>query len=181
MPLSFLNPGLLFGAAAAALPVIIHFLSRRRVRRQPFSDLRFLGEVKAQQARSLGIRRWLLLLLRVLALLLVALAVAGPRWGGLAVGGGRAVLFVVDTSASMAAQTAEGSRLDEARRATAEMIAALPPGAAVQVLTAGGDVTLAADPIGGAPNGGQIRRAGRHFRRHGCTAAHSRCRAPPHR
>ena len=79
MPLSFMNPSLLFGAAAAALPIIIHFLSRRRVRRLPFSDLRFLDEVQSRQARSLGIRRWLLLLLRVLAILLVALAAAGPR------------------------------------------------------------------------------------------------------
>jgi len=140
MPLSFLNPALLFGTLAASLPVIIHFLSRRRVQRRFFSDLRFLDEVQARQARSLGIRRWLLLLLRVLILLLVALGVAGPRWGGLAVGGGRAVLFVVDTSASMATQTAEGTRLDEARLVTADMIASLPPGAAVQVLTAGGRV-----------------------------------------
>ena len=141
MPLSFLNPALLFGTLAASLPVLIHFLSRRRVRRRPFSDLRFLDEVQARQARSLGIRRWLLLLLRVLALLLVALGTAGPRWGGLAVGGGRAVLFVVDTSASMATQTGAGTRLDEARRVTANMIASLPPGAAVQILVAGGGVT----------------------------------------
>ena len=45
MPISFLNPGLLFGAAAAALPVILHFLSRRRARREAFSDLRFLEEM----------------------------------------------------------------------------------------------------------------------------------------
>ena len=62
MPISFLNPALLFGALASALPIIIHFLSRRRVQKQPFSDLRFLAEVRSRQARSLGVRRWLLLL-----------------------------------------------------------------------------------------------------------------------
>ncbi len=74
MPLVFANPALLLGALAAAVPVIIHFLSRRKVQRKKFSDLRFLDEVQAKQARSLGIRRWLLLLLRVLAILLIALA-----------------------------------------------------------------------------------------------------------
>jgi hypothetical protein len=138
MPLSFLNPSLLFGTAAAALPIIIHFLSRRRVQRQLFSDLRFLDEVQSRQARSLGIRRWLLLLLRVLAILLVALAAAGPRWGGVGTSSGdRSVLFIIDTSASMGTQMAEGIRLDEALLACEEMIRALPGGAAVQVITAG--------------------------------------------
>ncbi|MFO7610173.1 MAG: BatA domain-containing protein [Candidatus Krumholzibacteriia bacterium] len=137
MPLFFGNPGLLFGAFAAALPVLIHFLSRRRVRQVPFSDLRFLDEVQARQARSLGVRRWLLLLLRVLAVLLVALAAAAPRWGGLAATGTRAVLLVVDTSASMGTQTGQGTRLDEAVADCRRLLAALPPGAEVQVIAAG--------------------------------------------
>jgi hypothetical protein len=137
MPVSFGNPGLLFGAFAAALPVIIHFLSRRRVRRVPFSDLRFLDEVQARRARSLGIRRWLLLLLRVLAILMVALAAAAPRWGGLASTGSRTVLMVVDTSASMATRTDEGSRLDAARADARALLAALPQDAEIQVLAAG--------------------------------------------
>ncbi len=137
MPVSFGNPALLFGAFAAALPVLIHFLSRRRVRRLPFSDLRFLDEVQARQARSLGVRRWLLLLLRVLAILLVALAAAAPRWGGLASAGTRSVLFVVDTSASMGTQTADGTRLAAAVADCRSLLAALPGDASVQVITAG--------------------------------------------
>ena len=138
MPLSFLNPSLLFGTAAAALPIIIHFLSRRRVQRRPFSDLRFLDEVQSRQARSLGIRRWLLLMLRVLAILLVALAAAGPRWGGVGTASGdRSVLFIVDTSASMGTQMDEGTRLDAALRACEGIIRVLPGTAAVQVITAG--------------------------------------------
>jgi hypothetical protein len=138
MPLSFLNPSLLFGTAAAALPIIIHFLSRRRVQRRPFSDLRFLDEVQSRQARSLGIRRWLLLLLRVLAILLVALAAAGPRWGGVGTASGdRSVLFIIDTSASMGTQTEAGTRLDETLQACEAMIRALPGAAAVQIITAG--------------------------------------------
>ena len=138
MPISFLNPTLLFGALAAALPVIIHFLSRRRVQRRRFSDLRFLDEVQARQARSLGLRRWLLLLLRVLAILCIAFAAAGPRWGGLGTGSGaQSVLFIIDTSASMGTGQEVGTRLDEAVRACADMMRALPGDTAVQVLVAG--------------------------------------------
>ncbi|HPF71781.1 MAG TPA: VWA domain-containing protein, partial [Candidatus Krumholzibacteria bacterium] len=127
----------LFGAFAAALPVIIHFLSRRRVRRVPFSDLRFLDESQSARARSLGVRRWLLLLLRVLAVLLLALASAAPRWGGLAAAGSRAVLLIVDTSASMGTQTAGGTRLAEAVSDARALLAALPGDTAVQIIAAG--------------------------------------------
>jgi len=158
MPLSFLNPSLLFGTAAAALPIIIHFLSRRRVRRQRFSDLRFLDEVQSRQARSLGIRRWLLLLLRVLAILLVALAAAGPRWGGVGTtSGDRSVLFVLDTSASMGTQMESGIRLDAALQACEQMIRALPKSAAVQIITSGsGTAPLFGDwlPAGAGAAGG---------------------------
>lgn len=139
MPISFANPALLFGALAAALPVIIHLISRRKVQRRLFSDLRFLDEVQARSSRSLGVKRWLLLLLRVLALLLIALAAAQPRWGGVAAAGrgARSVLFVLDSSASMQTTWRNGTRFDAARGSLAEMIRALPDGASVQVITAG--------------------------------------------
>ncbi len=155
MPISFANPLLLFGALGASLPVIIHFLSRRRVRRRMFSDLRFLSEVQARQARSLGIRRWILLLLRVLAILCLVLAVAGPRWGGVSGGAqDRSVLFVIDTSASMNTQMERGTRLDAAVDACRAMITSLPGQTTVQVIAAGGEIRpLFADwlPAGSVP------------------------------
>lgn len=139
MPLSFLNPGLLLGAVAAALPVVLHFLSRRRARRERFSDLRFLEQARAGQARALGVRRWLLLLLRVLALLLVVAGAAGPRWGGLggADAGGGSYLLVVDASASAGARRGAGTVLDAVRRDAADLVRQLPAGATVQVIVAG--------------------------------------------
>lgn len=142
MPLSFANPALLFGALAATLPVIIHFLSRRKVRREKFSDLRFLTEVQARQTRRLSTRRWLLLLLRVLAVLLLTFAVAGPRWGGLGGGlAGHSVLMVLDTSASMGTQEEDGTRLQQAARDGARMLRMLPESTPIQILTAGAVVT----------------------------------------
>jgi hypothetical protein len=139
MPVVFSNPALLLGALAAGVPVLIHFLSLRKVRQQPFSDLRFLTEVQSRQARSLGVRRWLLLLMRVLAILLIALAVAGPRWGGMVTAGqgSRSLLFVIDTSASMNTQTDRGARLDQALEICRHMMDSLPDQTTVQVITSG--------------------------------------------
>lgn len=139
MPLSFLNPGLLFGAAAAAVPLLLHLLQRRRVREIAFSDLRFLEEVKARRSRALGVRRWLLLLLRMLAILLVVAAAAGPRLGGRdgAAPAPAALLVVLDTSASMRTEQDRGTRFDAALAAAADAVASLPAGAVVQVVLAG--------------------------------------------
>ncbi|MBD3222433.1 VWA domain-containing protein [bacterium] len=138
MPLSFLNPALLVGLAAAAVPVIIHFLSQRRLRRVAFSDLRFLREEEAHQARRRGMRRWLLMLLRILIIACLVLAAARPHWGGLPGGGGRATLFVVDASASMQVQLDDGRRaFDAAIALVGEMMGALPADASVQAIAAG--------------------------------------------
>ena len=145
MPVTFANPALLAGAAAAAVPILIHLLSRRRVRRTPFSDLRFLEAVQAQQARSLNLRRWLLLMLRVLIIICLVLGVAQPRVSGLAAlpEGARAVIFILDASASMQTQHQEGTRFTIAKETCAEMIGSLPAGSEVQVLVAG----PAAEPL----------------------------------
>ena len=137
MPLTFLNPALLLGLLAAGVPVIIHFLRRRR-RRVAFSDLRFLQAAEIRQARRRGIQRWLLLLLRVLIVSCLALAAARPHWGGLPGGGSRAVLFILDASASMQAQAADGrSRFETAVALAGEMLGSLPGETQAQVLVAG--------------------------------------------
>ncbi|MDY0110789.1 MAG: BatA and WFA domain-containing protein [Candidatus Krumholzibacteria bacterium] len=141
MPLTFLNPALLFGLLGAAVPVIIHFLSRRRARRVAFSDLRFLRAAEAQQARRRGIQRWLLLCLRVLIIGCLALAAARPHWGGLPGSGGRAVLFLLDASASMQAQQPDGqTRFAAAVALAGDMIQSLPGDATVHAVLAGATV-----------------------------------------
>lgn len=141
MPLSFLNPALLFGALAAAVPIVLHLLNRRRIRDIPFSDLRFLEEVQVHRSRSLGLRRLLLLLLRVLAILLIALAVARPRLAGIAPGesGRVSLLLIVDASASMQTAGDQDARFASAVAYAATAVEALPGGSEVQVLLASDD------------------------------------------
>jgi len=138
MPVTFLNPGLLLGAAAAAVPIVLHLLNRRRVREIRFSDLRFLEEVQVQRSRSLGLHRLLLLLLRVLAILLIALAVARPRLAGLAPGeaGDVSMLVVLDASASMQTAGEAGTRFAAAVDYAATTAADLAGGGEIQVLLA---------------------------------------------
>src|SRR5512136_3009139 len=83
-----MNPLYLLGLLAAALPIIIHLLTRRRPRERAFPSLEFLTEVNQSEIRRLRLKQWLLLLLRTLAVAALALAMARPALRGAA--GGRA-------------------------------------------------------------------------------------------
>ncbi|HEX9933893.1 MAG TPA: BatA domain-containing protein, partial [bacterium] len=103
--LQFLNAGFLAGLAAVGLPVLIHFIARRKAERVLFSSVRFLKIIQQQRARNLKIRQILLLVLRCLAVAFTVLAFARPvlhPGSGAAAGTSPAVSAVVlDCSASM--------------------------------------------------------------------------------
>ena len=73
----FLNPGFVLpGAALAAVPIIIHLLSRLRYKRVKFAAMEFLLQSDELNRRRLIIEQLLLLLLRVLAVLLIMFLIA---------------------------------------------------------------------------------------------------------
>ena len=76
--MSFLFPGFLLAALAAAAPILLHFFARDRAPRLPFSDVRFLERAFARRRSRRRLRELLLLALRVAALLLLAAAFARP-------------------------------------------------------------------------------------------------------
>ncbi len=76
----FLNPLALVGLVAALVPLAIHLLHRGRSRPRPFSNLEFLRAVHQRRMRSIQLRQWLVLLLRTLAVGLIAAAFARPTY-----------------------------------------------------------------------------------------------------
>ena len=140
MNLTFLNAIFLAGLAAAAIPVVIHLLQRRRLKRVEFSDLRFLAPLNQQRMRSLHIRRLLLLLLRVLIVGLTAVAMARPSLRGalssfVPTRARSSVMLLVDTSYSMRAEGEHGTALDLARAAATDILSQLDEGDAVSLMT----------------------------------------------
>lgn len=76
--MNFLQPLFLAGLLAAALPIIIHLINRRKAVRRPFPAMKLLQESNERIARSVKIRQWVLLALRVLAVAVLAMAIAKP-------------------------------------------------------------------------------------------------------
>ena len=121
----FLNSTVLLAAAASLVPLLIHLFFRRRVKVVEFSSLKHLKAMQRRQVRRLKIRQWLLLLLRMLIILMVVLAFARPTSTGGSVGAHATVSAVVlmDNSASMNRQTADGDLFEIARRQTERLLA----------------------------------------------------------
>jgi len=129
MPFTFLNGLLTFvtAAAAGALGIVIAYLiSRRRSRRVEFPSLQFLREVSRRRFRRMRIRQIFLLVLRVLIVLLAAIAVGRPAVRSAALGeerGPSTVFIFMDVSYSMGASArpsgagagGEGTLLTRAR------------------------------------------------------------------
>ncbi len=77
----FVNPGLVAGVALASVPLIIHLLNRQRHRPMPWAAMRFVLAAHRRTRRRANLENLLLLLLRVAAVALFALAIARPFIG----------------------------------------------------------------------------------------------------
>ncbi|OYW18538.1 MAG: hypothetical protein B7Z55_10435, partial [Planctomycetales bacterium 12-60-4] len=75
------------GLMAAAGPIIVHLLNRRRFRVVAWGAMEFLREALERHRRSLQFRDLILLILRVLAVCLFGLALARPYLQGSLTGG----------------------------------------------------------------------------------------------
>lgn len=123
--LTFLNAIFLAGLTAAVLPVLIHLFSRRRARRLEWSSNRFLRDLHRQRISRVRLRQLLLLALRVLAIVLFAMAMGRPAITGMVRTGGRApstTCLILDTSLSMAASRDGEPGFDIARRRALEVL-----------------------------------------------------------
>lgn len=137
--MGFLAPYMLWGAAAASIPIILHFFFRSRYRTVPWAAMKFLLTSIEQTSRRLRFQELLLLLLRVAVLVLLALALARPLsrvvGGGLGRGDAVDTVFLFDTSYSMGANDGAKTRLNWAKETALGIIDQLPPYSTVQILT----------------------------------------------
>src|SRR5262245_50663346 len=134
--MTFLAPMMLIGAAAISIPIALHFFYRARYKPLPWAPMKFLKEAIEQTSRRLKFQEWILLLLRCLAIILLALALARPGSDSGTTGGGTQpidAVFVFDTSYSMAAKDGEKTRLERAKEAALAVLETLPDKSSVQI------------------------------------------------
>ncbi|MEM6470291.1 MAG: BatA and WFA domain-containing protein [Planctomycetota bacterium] len=142
--MNLVSPERLWWLAIAA-PIIILYILRSRLRKQPVATLMFwdkLFDPKRQRSWWQRLRHWLSLLLQLAFLALIVGALIDPLWPGQAERS-RQVVLIVDNSASMAVETPAGpTRLEEAIEKAQEIVRELREGDEVALITAGGNVTV---------------------------------------
>ncbi len=134
--MSFLAPLFLLGAAAVIGPILFHLIRRTTREVTPFSSLMFLQPTPPRVTKRSRIENLWLLLLRCLALALLALAFARPFLARpasslpLAAGAGKRTVILLDTSASMRRE----NLWPEALRKAGEILRKAAPADEVAVL-----------------------------------------------
>ncbi len=68
----------MFGLVAAAIPLVLHLISKREPKSMPFPAVRFLTSSYQSNRSRLQVRRWWLLAMRMLAIAAVAVTLARP-------------------------------------------------------------------------------------------------------
>lgn len=118
--MSFLAPLYLLLAGAIAVPLVLHLMRKKIENRFEFPAVLYLARAERENVRQMRIRNLLLMLLRVLAVLFLALAAARPV--GRLIGAGHvpsAVAIVLDNSLSTAVIVDGAPLLNRLKRAAA--------------------------------------------------------------
>ena len=103
--MSFIQENILFGLPLILLPVIIHLINRMRHKPRKWAAMQFLFAATQSSTSHSKIKNWLILAMRILAVLMLLLFLSRPLvggWMGWAFGGAPdIIMLLVDRSASM--------------------------------------------------------------------------------
>ena len=130
--MAFLNPWMLIGLSGIGVPIFIHLLNRYRHRELDWAAMELLRRALVVRSRQIRIEDIVILLLRCLAVLLIALAMARPTmrtgagWFGREAQVG--VVVAIDASYSAAHRPGIHTRFDTAVQRVQEVLKSLDAG-----------------------------------------------------
>ena len=161
----FLNPALLGGATLVTVPVVLHLIMRQRPRPLEFPALRFVRKAQELNRRTLRLRHWLLLVLRMLVIALLAAALARPtiQASGWLLNRQSAVdaVLIFDTAPHMEYRHENRSRLDAARDTATWLLTQLPEESRVAIVDGDTPEAVYRVDLGAAKQGiGRLRTTG---------------------
>lgn len=122
--MNFVYPSFLWALLAIAIPIIIHLLNFRRYKKVYFTNVHLLKEVKQEKNRTDNLKRWLILVSRILAIIFLVLAFAQPfiDTKSAANSGKKRAAIYLDNSFSMQQIYNNQPLLEEARQKAIEVV-----------------------------------------------------------
>lgn len=126
------------GGALASVPILIHLLSKRRVRHVQWAAMNWLLAAMKRHQRRLRLENWLILALRVAAILLLGLALSRPVLSSSSLapllGSKRSVYLVLDNSFSTEAKLEARSVFDRVKHEADLVLKSISPEDAIAVI-----------------------------------------------
>lgn len=121
--MNFLFPTFLIGLAAIAIPIIIHLFNFRKYKKVYFTNVQFLKELKQESDSKSKLKEWLILAMRILAIVCLVFAFAQPFIPGKTktVQGEKAISIYIDNSFSMESTNKTGTLLENAKQYATEI------------------------------------------------------------
>lgn len=121
----FVNPAFLWAFGLLAIPLIIHLFHFRRYKRIYFPSLKTLQELNKEKKSVKSIKKWLILLLRILAFSSLVLVFAQPFFikdRQKSIAGIPVLVIYIDNSFSMSAKGVEGTLFNESKELARKLI-----------------------------------------------------------
>ncbi|MFS4455700.1 BatA domain-containing protein [Maribacter sp. 2304DJ31-5] len=111
--MQFKHTEILWALLLLLVPIIIHLFQLRRFKKTPFTNVKFLKRVVSESRKSSTIKKWLVLLSRLLLLTALVLAFAQPFSAGEIALQPKENVFYLDNSFSMQAKTNNGTLVQQ--------------------------------------------------------------------
>ncbi len=136
--MNFLYPSFLWGLALIAIPIILHLIHIRRFKKVPFSNIAFLQNLIREKEKQNKVKKWLLLLIRILIIVSLVMAFAQPYLpqDEMPVNlNSRKIILYLDNSASMQNTSNQQSLFEKAVQSAMKLIEALNEDDQVMILS----------------------------------------------
>ena len=125
--MTFLAPTALIFLACVAIPIIVHLLTRFNVKKVNYSSIRFLKSMENNSRKSVKLKKWILLLLRIGIISALVLMLSRPVTRGFIPGWlstelETRLLIVIDNSSSMNSFIEGKNSFDKATEIAKELL-----------------------------------------------------------
>lgn len=135
----FANPQFLYALIVILIPIIIHLFNFRRYQVRYFSNTTFIEFIKKQTHRESELKKWIILILRTLAIACIVLVFAKPyipnKNYNNAINTNPIVALYIDNSFSMESKSIDDNLLYEAKQQAKNIIGAYPESCKFRLIT----------------------------------------------
>jgi len=109
--MQFKHPEILFALFLLIIPIVIHLFNFQRYKKEAFTNVQFLKNIQNQTRKSEQLKKWILLLTRLLIFTNLIIAFAQPFWPNKTSNKKLKTNIYVDNSFSMQAESKSGALL----------------------------------------------------------------------